>query len=150
MRLVPCKQTNWHLARWETECTVWSIFGVPLAKTHRNSPIWALKMHKTVCWCWRRAQNLTSRRQFCNVSNAVYGRDTYWIKSSFFLIKDKPIFLPFKVWFNTFLKARISMLNKDTHQRYECHLVHNRKFIVTMFYVIFGCVTKFKTSVNWH
>ena len=44
------------------------------------------------------------------------------------------------------------MLNKDTHQRYERQLSHNINFIVTIFYVfyvIFRCVTKFKTTVNF-
>ena len=34
------------------------------------------------------------------------------------------------------------MLNKDTHQRYERQLAHKIKFIVTLYYVIFRCVTK--------
>ena len=43
-----------------------------------------------------------------------------------------------------FREARISMLNKDTHQRHESQLAHNIKCIVTPFYAILRCVTKFK------
>ena len=42
------------------------------------------------------------------------------------------------------------MLSKDAHQRYERQLAHNIKFVVTLFYVMFRCVTKFKTTVNLH